>query len=320
MRDKVKTARGNTTWTSDSVLKLIKNEKHCGHALCQKSVTLDPLSHKRVRNKNHKPQYFIRNHHEPIISEEDWNATQKELERRRKMLRDPEGKYRSCYSNTAPFSNMLFCGACGMPVNRRRLTSKYEGKPYHFSAWQCRLSALKVQADFECKEKYIWEEVIEQAYNEMLLRMTNEIKQIQLDGEEAIAYVSLTKEEDERLSELEILIDRINQQISDMSMRESMTKDPIYDATLRNLIYESQIYQQEYEGLLKSQDESKRMRKNLDILLDRLEKLDDFETFNADIFKDIIERGILLENYEIEFIFKCGIKRRAYGWRRGKKL
>ena len=103
-------------------------------------------------------------------------------------------------------------------------------------------------------------------------------------------------------------------------MRESITNDPIYDATLRNLIYESQIYQQEYEDLLKSQEESTYMRKNLETLIKHLQSLDDFKAFNAEVFKQIIERGILHENYEIEFIFKCGINRRAYGWRRGKKL
>jgi site-specific DNA recombinase len=75
-RDKVKTARGNIKWTSDSVLKILRNEKFAGHALCQKTVTLDPLTHKRVRNKNHKPQYFIRNHHPPIIPEDEWNEVQ----------------------------------------------------------------------------------------------------------------------------------------------------------------------------------------------------------------------------------------------------
>jgi hypothetical protein len=294
------------------------NEKHCGHALCQKSVTLDPLSHKRVRNKNHKPQYFIRNHHDPIISEEDWNATQKELERRRKMLRDPEGKYRSCYSNNAIFSNKLFCGNCGMPANRRRLTSKMNGVPYHFSAWQCRLAAQKTTADFECKEKYVWEEVIEQAYNEMLLNMSLSIEDVQSDGEAAIREVSLTEDESARLEELEGLIDRISDQISDMSMRESVTKNQIYDATMRNLIYEVQIYQQEHENLLKNKEESVYFKKNLNELIETLRNIDDFETFNAEVFKAIIARGILHENYEIEFVFKCGITRMAYGRRRGK--
>jgi DNA invertase Pin-like site-specific DNA recombinase len=317
-KDKVKTARDNTKWTSDSVLKILKNEKFFGAALCQKSVTLDPLTHKRVRNKNHKPQYFIRNNHPAIISEEDWNYVQKELERRRKMKHDPDGKYHRTYSGKAPFSNMLYCGECGMPVHRRRITSKKDGKPYKFTVWHCRLAAQKVEADFDCHSKYVWEEVIEAAYNEMLLKMTEEIDLIRAEGEAAIEDVSLTYDEKERLKELEEIIGRINDRISEMAMRESVTNDPIYDATLRNMIYESQIYQQEHEALVKSQDEEIYMRQNLEALITYLESQSSFEAFDAAEFKKLVERGILHKDYEIEFIFKCGVIRTAQGWRRGK--
>jgi site-specific DNA recombinase len=313
-KDKVKTARGNTKWTSDSVLKLLRNEKYAGHALCQKSVTLDPLTHKRVRNKKHKPQYFIRNHHPPIISEEDWNEAQKELDRRSKMLHDPGGKYRRAYSGRAPFSNMLFCGVCGMPIIRRRITSKNKGEKYYFTAWHCRVASQKIKADFTCSAKYIWEEVLEEAFLELLTEMKKEKEQIRIEGEKAIEEVNLTKEENKRLQELEGIIDRVSKQINEMSLRESIMKDPIYDATLRNLIYEAQIFQQEYENLLSNQDESMYLRKQLDQLLEYLDG-----PIEVAAIKDIVESGILHENYEIEFTFKCGVKRTAYGRPRGKQ-
>jgi ribosome-interacting GTPase 1 len=234
------------------------------------------------------------------------------------MLHDPDGKYRRCYSNTAPFSNMLFCGECGVPVHRRRLTSKRNGQSYKFTVWQCRVSAMKMEADYECHTKYIWEEVIERAYNEMLLKMTKEIDQIRMEGEAAIKEVSLSEEENARLEEVEEIIDRISDQITEMSMRESITNDPIYDATLRNLIYESQIYQQEHENLLKNKEESIFMKKNLDILIEYLQGMQDFETFDAKMFRETVERGLIYDDYQMEFIFKCGVKRKALGWRRGK--
>jgi len=135
---------------------------------------------------------------------------------------------------------MFYCGECGVPVNRRRLTSRKEGRTYKFTVWQCRLAARNMEACYECHSKYIWEEVIEQAFNQMLLKMTKEIGVVKAESESAIANVGLSKEENERLKELEKIIDRIGDQISEMSMQESVTKDPIYDATLRNLIYESQ--------------------------------------------------------------------------------
>ena len=48
-----------------------------------------------------------------------------------------------------------------------------------------------------------------------------------------------------RFQELETLIERISARISEMSIRESMTHDPFYDATLKNMI-------QEYKTINKS--------------------------------------------------------------------
>ncbi|XKH51955.1 recombinase family protein [Chryseomicrobium palamuruense] len=91
-----------------------------------------------MRNDGSERQYFIRDHHPAIISDEDWNATQQEMKRRSKMLRDPEGKYAQTYSNTSYFSNSFYCGECGSPVVRRRLTSERNGEKYLYTAWQCR--------------------------------------------------------------------------------------------------------------------------------------------------------------------------------------
>jgi site-specific DNA recombinase len=313
-RDKVKTARGNIKWTSDSVLKILRNEKFAGHALCQKTVTLDPLTHKRVRNKNHKPQYFIRNHHPPIIPEDEWNEVQMELDRRNKMHHDPDGKYRSAYSGKAPFSNILFCGLCGRPMIRRRMTSQKNGEKYLFTTWHCRVASHKLKEDFKCNAKYIWEDVLEEAFLEMLNEMKKEKEQIRIEGEQAVKEVSLTEEEKRRLQELEGIIDRISGQINDMSLRGNATNDPIYDATIKNLIYEAQIYQEEYEKLLGEQEENAYLKKQLDKLLEYLDG-----PVSVSIFRDIVAQGILHENYEIEFTFKCGVVRTAYGRRRGRR-
>lgn len=47
--------------------------------LAQKSVTLDFLSQKEVHNTGQQPQYYVKDSHQPIISEGDWHAVQEEL-------------------------------------------------------------------------------------------------------------------------------------------------------------------------------------------------------------------------------------------------
>lgn len=63
-------------WRSGSVLNILRNERYCGDVLMQKTITIDCLSHKVVKNDGHEPQYLIRDHHEPIISRSDWNRVQ----------------------------------------------------------------------------------------------------------------------------------------------------------------------------------------------------------------------------------------------------
>jgi len=305
-RDKIKTARGNTHWTSNSVLKILRNEKYAGHVLCQKSVTLDPLTHRRVVNNNHKPQYFIRDHHPAIIPEDEWNEVQMELNRRSQRLRDADRKHKSNYSGRAPYSNIMYCGVCGSPMIRRRFTSSRNKEKYYFTGWHCRVSSQKYKADFTCNNKYVWEEVIEESFFLMLDEMKKDLEKVKMDGRKAIEEVSISEEEKERLIELEDTINRISKQINDMSLRGNITQDPVYDATIRNLIYESQIYKEEYEKLKEEEEESIYLENQLNKLLDYLEKPNDVSKF-----RDIIEQGTFNKDYTIEFTLKCGIKRVA---------
>ena len=72
----IPTVKGLPTWSSGSVLGILRNEKYCGDALCQKTVTVDLFTHKTVKNNGLETQYFIEGHHEPIIEKRDWQMAQ----------------------------------------------------------------------------------------------------------------------------------------------------------------------------------------------------------------------------------------------------
>jgi DNA invertase Pin-like site-specific DNA recombinase len=79
----IPTVKGLTIWSSGAVLGILKNEKYCGDALCQKTVTLDPLTHQCVKNNGIEPQYFIEDHHKPIIEKADWKLVQQIIKEKR---------------------------------------------------------------------------------------------------------------------------------------------------------------------------------------------------------------------------------------------
>lgn len=71
-----KTKRGNITWTSGTVLGVLQNERHCGDVLARKTWTPDYLNHKSKKNRQNRNQYRQRDHHEAIISRDDFIAVQ----------------------------------------------------------------------------------------------------------------------------------------------------------------------------------------------------------------------------------------------------
>ena len=74
------TKLGHVKWSSSSVVNILRNERHCGDVRAWKTHTPDFLSHRKIKNRNDKPQYYKRDHHEPIISRDDFIAAQQMLD------------------------------------------------------------------------------------------------------------------------------------------------------------------------------------------------------------------------------------------------
>ena len=71
-----KTYLGNIKWTSNSIVQVLRNERHCGDVLTRKTFTPNYLNHKARKNRGDRPQSLYRNHHEGIISRDDFIAVQ----------------------------------------------------------------------------------------------------------------------------------------------------------------------------------------------------------------------------------------------------
>ena len=74
----LKTVFGNN-WSSGSVKNILRNEKYCGDVLMQKTITIDYLSHASKVNEGEAEQYYIPDHHDPIVSREIWEKAQELL-------------------------------------------------------------------------------------------------------------------------------------------------------------------------------------------------------------------------------------------------
>lgn len=98
-----------------SVRYILNNERYCGDAVLRKTVTLDYLTGKAVKNDNIADKYYVENNHEPIISRENFKAVQI-------MLNDNTNGKRNMNKTTKyPLTGILRCPKCGRTLKRQHI-------------------------------------------------------------------------------------------------------------------------------------------------------------------------------------------------------
>ena len=86
------------------MVRILQNEKYCGNAILQKTYKRDLVS-KRSANNGEVRKYLVENGYEAIITPEQFEMAQQELEARRKENRQ--------HSSKSIFISKLVCGDCG---------------------------------------------------------------------------------------------------------------------------------------------------------------------------------------------------------------
>ena len=133
--NQIKTVLGESKWTATSIKSILTNEKYCGDVLLQKTFRTDVISKKVIKNVGQMAQYYMPDHHEAIVSREQYNAVKAEMARR-SALRSPSKSAvtgRSCYTSKYALSDRLVCGECGTLYRRCTWTSL--GRKY--PVWRC---------------------------------------------------------------------------------------------------------------------------------------------------------------------------------------
>ena len=133
--NQIKTVLGESKWTATSIKSILTNEKYCGDVLLQKTFRTDVISKKVIKNVGQMAQYYMPDHHEAIVSREQYNAVKAEMARR-SALRSPSKQAvtgRSCYTSKYALSDRIVCGECGTLYRRCTWTSR--GRKY--PVWRC---------------------------------------------------------------------------------------------------------------------------------------------------------------------------------------
>lgn len=163
------TCKGKTKWCASTIKNLMRNEKHMGDAILQKSFTGDFLTKQKVKNEGQLAQYHIKEDHEAIVSEEVWKAAQLELDYREQYKKEHYLKNMGQNADKQPFTCRVVCAECGHVFQRRTLTRTWGKK----IVWFCGQRYLN-RNEPGCTKTAVYESTLQksfiQAWNEVLNR------------------------------------------------------------------------------------------------------------------------------------------------------
>jgi len=160
--DEIKPQRGQK-WTDSSIRGILVNEKYIGDALHQKTYTDDNF--KRYKNDGEEAQYYIKDHHEAIISRAGFEAAARIIEQRGKEKGNNKDKEK--YKNRYSFSGIILCNECGGTFKRRVHLPNKAGQ---YIAWCCNNHIDSNGKD--CSMLFIRDENIKSAFVVMMNKLS----------------------------------------------------------------------------------------------------------------------------------------------------
>lgn len=314
-----KTKRGSKTWAETTVIGIIKNEKYKGDILMGKTFTLDPISKRRLDNFGEEDQFYIRDHHEAIISDEVFDAAQEILKRRAKPRRLGTDGKREKFSRKYAFSCMIECGYCGSTLTRR---TWHSGSQYNKIIWQC-VTATKKGKKFCPDSKGIAEEIIEQAFIESYRLLCQNNKDV-LDEfiartEEALSATNAGKQLAKTDKDIKAL-EAKRAKLVDMHLEEIIDRET-YEAKYLNLSQQIEQLISTRQGLQEASETENTMKRRISEFRKTLEQNKVLETFDRYVFESIVEK-VIVGGYDeegnkdpamITFIYKTGFKNSVDG-------
>ncbi len=297
--DGIKPLRG-INWSATTIRGVISNEKYVGDVIFQKTYTDDKF--KRHYNSGEKEQYYIRDHHEAIVSRDDFELASRIVEQRGKEKGVDKGIGK--YSKRYIFSGIIICGECGSTFKRRIHQANKYGQ---YIAWCCNKHISSNSKD--CSMIYIREDNIKLAFATMMTKLSvgrtvvmkpfiEDLRMIDEDGVFA------------KLNEIESLIQENSEQVKVLTslMTGGYLEPALFNENYNILMTEFSKLKEQRSALENDVDGKKS-------LISEAQELNQYLTKNSCIIKEFDEAlfqkfvlGItVFSPTDIGFRLKCGL-------------
>ena len=289
-RRKVPTRKGGK-WSGSTVKGILVNEKYYGAAAFQKTYT--DSNFRRHNNHGEVDSFIAEDHHEAIISKEDFDRVQVMIQKRideHGIVKDI-GKYHNKY----PFSGIIICGECGGKFKRQTQSGGI--------AWACSKHLYNKDA---CSMMFIKDEAIKAAFVTMMNKLIFGCKQVLVPYYDALRLVD-TDESLQGILDLKNELQRNSDRKNDLrKLRVKGFLDAaMYNQELRRVEMESE----EIRAKMKCID---RAGENGDIketkkLLRFAESAEMLTEFSGDLFTEYVDSIIVYTRTCIGFRLRCGL-------------
>ena len=241
----IKSPKGNNKWNDSTIRGILRNEKYKGDVLQGKTYTADPLSHKRYKNLGEADQFYVSEHHEPIISPEKFDMVQEILKER--CGARANGRRIGNVGRKFAFSSRIRCGFCGNCFTRRTVVGKDREK---IPSWSC-ISFAKNGKENCTDSKTIREEMIKEAFVDSYKLLSSNTN---FETEEFLNLMQETLNENNRQDELE----KFKKEFVDIKSKKSKLID---------LMVEDKISENDYN------EKVEKYNRKLEILENKIEQL-----------------------------------------------
>lgn len=283
---------GVKIWKTSTVSYILENEKYKGDLLLQKQTYSDLKYRKRIKNTTGK-QYYVENHHEPIISRADWNRVQREKEiRNNQRGYCPTGK--AGYSSKYAFSNKLYCLACGSKFRRHN----YDTVQKTVYTWVC----INHKRYKNCKQNAIKEEDLERTFVALMKDIVADKNGFIETVISNIEEVVKNRQSENTTEEIDAKIIKIQNQMIGLVSNMTMTNTAEISAKTQEMIAE-------IERLKKVKETTIAEGLQLQVDLGRMDSLREiinteaiFDKFNDGIFRRVVDK-VLIDGKTATFVF-----------------
>ncbi|KLU65747.1 transposon gamma-delta resolvase [Desulfosporosinus acididurans] len=314
--DEIINISGNVKWAESSILDILKNEKYCGDARLQKTITT--ALYNRKRNYGEAPMYYVKDSHPAIISRDDFEKVQELMGARAKAKGNKEGD-REKYTNRYALTGTIVCGNCGNTFKRHIDNC---GTVAESVCWIC--NTYIIGRKNSCGVGRIKEETIKGLFVKVFNQLYSNQAKLLGDYKARLEMEKLTELDNERIAKLDEEIEKLIKQeralflIEEKGYADHNVVKTEHEELVKTL---TQLQTERSDRMAEINKRDNRMVRTLELEAVLEAQGGNLTEFSDDLYRNMVEKIVVKERTKLIFHLKNGLVfEETYALKRGHDI